>query len=69
MHRYNCLFTLDGKGGRWYRPIPTQADNEELSKMGDRLILQHAHHADPSFHIADEGIVTAGYVIGIFEPK
>lgn len=54
--------------GRIYDPITPQADNDDLAAQGDRLVLQHGSPSQPQvrFATAPAGVVTYGWVIGIF---
>lgn len=53
--------------GRFYHPIPPQADNDELADKGDRLILKHVICQEPKIFVAPKGTLYAGWVIGVME--
>ena len=52
--------------GQAYKVIVPQADTDELSKKGNRLMLIHKHHGEPVFGIAIKDVLTHGIAIGLF---
>jgi hypothetical protein len=53
--------------GRPYIPIPPCPDDGGLADTGDRLMLRHHRDHDPELFVAPHGVITAGWVIGIFQ--
>jgi len=51
--------------------VPPQGDCEDAAKLGDRLILQHGTASQPESRmvIAPKGVLTSGWLLGIFEPE
>lgn len=47
-----------------YKPIQPQADNEELAKKGERLILLHTDEG-PKLFIAPMEVIHSGWVVGL----
>lgn len=58
-YRYNFL-------GRRYEPVTPQPDTHDLAENQDRLILVHDREEGPEMVIAQRGVITAGYVVGLF---
>lgn len=54
-------------GYTYYHPLTPGADTEELAMLGRRVMLFHGSHTfpDTSIEIVPQGVVTAGWVIGI----
>jgi len=52
--------------GHPYRPCVPVADTDELAEKGRRLMVVHTYDG-PIIAVAQEGVMSAGWVIGIFE--
>ena len=49
-----------------YYAVPPQADTDLLCEQGDRLMIRHNLGKNPTIFVARIGILTAGWVIGLF---
>ncbi len=52
-------------GNRPYTPVKPCADSNELATLGDRLIFYHSAE-NSNIILAEKGVLTAGYVLGVF---
>lgn len=52
--------------GRPYEVVAPCADNDQLAKDHERLILYHTFWGEPEFIVAPANVLHAGYVIGVF---
>ena len=51
--------------GHSYLFVPPQADSDELAARGHRVLLYLQAWQKPVFITAPQGVVTAGWVIGV----
>lgn len=55
--------TIDGEAIDYEAVSPPQPDTDELAAKGKRILLRH--DALTSFSVAEQGVLTAGWVIGL----
>ena len=48
-----------------YRAIRPQADTCELADEGRRILLYHDKKDGPILRVAEKGVLTAGWVVGV----
>lgn len=59
------FFTDENKNQLIYNPIHPQPDSDELCVKGYRIMLVHTRDRGPVIKVAPEGIITAGWVVGV----